>query len=255
MTIDPTTIALHRTGQGAPVLLLHGLGMNRRVWDGIGELADRFSLIACDLPGFGETPTPSAPYGIEDLADAIAAVLQRENIGRAHVVGHDLGGMLAQHLAAHEPAMVNRLVLCATTPTFNNDDKAVWRQHAALSRLAGAGTVGRLLEPAWFTPGFLARAPANLGAMRDSFAGCPPEGLALACEALATADLIDLAGEIYAQTLVIGGEHDTMAFREAADWLAQSIAGAKLAIVPHAAHAIPLEQPNWLTDVLRDFLG
>jgi len=255
MTIDPATIRLHRTGHGAPLLLLHGIGLDRHMWDGIGGLADRFPLLTCDLPGHSETPAPTGPYEIADLSEALGAVIRREGIGRPHVVGHDLGGTIAQHLAADDPAVLDRLVLIATTPTFNQDDKAVWRRHAEMARLAGPGAVARLLEPAWFTPGFLARTPPGLAAMRAGFAACSPDGLALACEALAAADLIDLIGEIYAPSLVVTGEQDTLAYREAGDWLAQSIAGGKLAIAPQAAHAIPLEQPNWLAAVLGQFLG
>ncbi len=255
MTIDPATIRLHRTGQGVPLLLLHGIGLDRQVWDGVAALADRFTLIACDLPGHGKTPAPAGTYEIDELSEALATALRRDGIGQAHIVGHDLGGMVAQHLAANEPGLVNKLVLCATAPTFNQDDKASWRQHAATIRLAGPGVLARILEPAWFTAGFLSRTPPALTAMHASCAACPTEGLVLACEALATADLIDLAGEIYAPTLVVTGEFDSLAYREAGDWLAQSIAGGKLAIAPQAAHAIPMEQPHWLADVLVRFLG
>jgi pimeloyl-ACP methyl ester carboxylesterase len=232
------TIRFHRSGRGAPLLMLHGLGLDRHIWDGLSALSDRFELVSCDLP---------AVLGIEDMSEVLAAALRRDGIAKTHVVGHDLGGMVALHLAASEPAMVERLVLCATAPTFNDDDRALWRQRAAMARQAGAAAVLGLLEAEWFTPAFLARNPQS--------AACSPEKLAVACEALATADLIDLAGEIYARTLVLVGEHDTLAYREAADWLAQSIAGAKLAFVPHAAHAVPQEQPGWLAAVLRDFLG
>ena len=199
------TIRFHRSGHGAPLLMLHGLGQDWRSWDGLAALSDRYELIACDLPMLDR---------IDAMSEVIGTALQRDGIGQMHVLGHDLGGMVAQHLAASEPGLVDRLILCATTPTFNDDDQALWRQRAA---------------------------------------SIPSE--ALACEALATADLIDLAGEIYARTLVLVGENDTLAYREAADWLAQSIGGAKLAFVPAASHGVPLEQPGWLIAVVRAFLG
>ena len=202
------TIDFHRSGQGASLLMLHGLDQNRHVWDGLAGLSDRFECIGCDLPMLD---------GIDALSKALAAALRHDGIERTHIVGHDLGGMVAQHLAASEPGLVDRLILCATTPTFNDDDQALWRQRATE---AGAS---------------------------DAFAR--------GCRTMATADLIDLAGEIYAPTLVLVGENDTLAYREAADWLAQSIGGAKLAYVPNASHAIPLEQPRFLAHVLGVFLG
>ena len=234
------TIAFHRSGTGAPLLLLHGLGLDRHVWDGLSGRSDRFERLTCDLPALNR---------IEDMAESVAAGLRREGIARAHIVGHDLGGAIAQHLAVHDPELVDRIVLCSSTPTYNDDDQALWRQRAALARQAGPGAVGRMLEAEWFTAAFLARNPQAL------FAHCSAEDFATMCEALAKADLIDLAGEIYARTLVLVGEHDTLAYREAADWLAQSIAGAKLAFVPNAAHAVPLEQPGWMAQALGVFLG
>jgi 3-oxoadipate enol-lactonase len=254
-TLDPAMIRLHRAGKGAPVVMLHGLGMDRHAWGCLGALADSFEIVTYDLPGHGETAVPPSPYGIEELSEQLATVLQREGITRAHVVGHDLGGLIAQRLAASQPAMVDRLVLCATTPCFNDDDRATWQQHAAIARGAGTASLLRVMEPEWFTATFVAQDPLALHLMRDSFAACPSEGFALACEALARADLIDSTSEIYARTLVLVGEHDTLAFREAADWLAQSIDGAKLAYVPHAAHAAVLEQPGWMVHVLGSFLG
>ncbi len=253
--IDPATIRLHRSGRGAPLLLLHGLGMRRQAWDCLGGLADRFELIACDLPGHGEAAVPPAPYGIDDLSESLAVAMRRDGIGCAHVVGDDLGGMVAQHLAASEPDLVDRLVLCATTPCYNDDDRAAWHQRAATVRLGGALSLLPAMERLWFTPAFLAQDPPALRLMRDSYASGPAEGLARACEALAAADLIDLTADIYARSLVLVGEQDTLAYREAADWLAQSIAGAKLAYVPHAAHASVLEQPGWMAHVLTAFLG
>ena len=253
--LDPTGIQLHRIGSGPPVVMVHGLGLDRRAWDCLGTLSDRFELIAYDLPGHGETPVPPSPYGVEELSEQLGAVMRGACIPRAHVIGHDLGGLVAQHLAASEPGMVDHLVLCNTTPCYNDDDRATWQQHAAMARQVGPASLLRTIEPMWFTPAFLAKDPPALRLMRDCLSACPAEGFARACEALAAADLIDIASEIYARTLVVVGEHETLAYREAADWLAQSIAGAKLAFVPHAAHGAVLEQPNWMMQVLRSFLG
>ena len=248
---------LYRKGSGPKLVLLHCLGMSHRMWDCLDALADRFELIACDFPGHGAAPVPSLPYGVEDLSEQLAAALRAEGIDRAHVAGLSLGGCVAQHFAASEPGMVDRLVLCDTTPCYDNDARANWAARAMAARRHGPYSLLQEIEPIWFTAEYLARdpVPAGLASMRQSFAACPPEGYALACEALATVDLIDMVGEIYARTLVLCGAHERLAFREAADWLAQSIAGAKLAFVPNAAHASVLEQPRWVEAALRSFLS
>jgi 3-oxoadipate enol-lactonase len=249
-------ILLHRQGQGHPLVMLHCLGMSHHLWDCLGALADRFELISYDLPGHGETPVPDGPYGVEDLSEQLATVLKGAGIGRAHVIGISLGGLIAQHFAAAEPGMVDRLVLCDTTPRYTDDARANWVVRAAAARQAGAASLLPAIEKIWFTPEFLAATPVppTLTLVRDTFAACPGEGYALACEALGAADLMDLAEEIHARTLVLCGSEEGLAFREAADWLAQNIRGAKLAWVPHAGHASVLEQPRWIEAVLRDFL-
>jgi pimeloyl-ACP methyl ester carboxylesterase len=94
------TIAYDRTGDGPPLVLLHPLGADRRVWDPIvGPLAAAHEVIAVDLPGFGQstplrvTPTPRA------LAESVAALLGDLGVQRPHVVGNSLGGWVALELA------------------------------------------------------------------------------------------------------------------------------------------------------------
>ena len=238
-------------------MLLHCLGMSHRMWGCLDTLADSFELITCDFPGHGDAPVPDAAYRIEDLSDRLAVALRQAGIARAHVLGLSLGGCVAQYLAAETPDLVDRLILCDTTPCYDDDARGNWRVRAAAAREYGPTSLLRQVEPVWFTPDYLARQPTppGLALMRESFAACPPEGYALACEALAVVDLTELMDEIHARTLVLCGDHERLAFREAADWLAQSIRGEKLAWVPKAAHASVLEQPAWIAAVLRSFLG
>jgi pimeloyl-ACP methyl ester carboxylesterase len=117
--LDPTTIRLYRAGSGPPVVLLHGIGLTRHMWDGVAALADRFELLSYDLPGHGETVSPDSSYEIDDLSEQLAAVLTGSGILRASIVGSSLGGMVAQHFAATWPERVNRLVLCDTSPALS----------------------------------------------------------------------------------------------------------------------------------------
>ena len=95
------TIAYDRTGAGPPLVLLHPLGADRRVWDPIaGPLRASHEVIAVDLPGFGESP--QLPHTIPTpraLAEAVAATLGELGIERPHVVGNSLGGWVALELA------------------------------------------------------------------------------------------------------------------------------------------------------------
>jgi 3-oxoadipate enol-lactonase len=207
------------------------------------------------LPGHGESPVPE-PYGIEDLSSQLHALMHEHGIEKAHVMGISLGGLVAQHFAATHPAMVDHLVLCDTTPRYTDEARANWAVRAAAARANGPASLLPQIEKIWFTAGFNARTPtpSAIQLVRDTFARCAAEGYALACEALAAADLVDCAGDISATTLVLCGDEESPAFLEAAEWLASNIRVAAIAHVPEAAHASVLEQPVWIERALRVFL-
>jgi 3-oxoadipate enol-lactonase len=253
--LDPATIRLHRAESGPALVMLHCLGMTHHLWDCLGGLADKYTLLSYDLPGHGETPLPAAPYGVEELSAQLAAVLRREGIGRAHIMGISLGGLVAQCFAATEPAMTDKLVLCDTTPRYTDEARANWVVRAAAARKDGAASLLPTIEKIWFTPGFVAADPPAVRLVRDTFRVCSGEGYALACEALGAADLRDLAPLIEAPTLVVCGADEGQAFKDAAHWLRDNIAGARLEMIPSAGHASVLEQSVRIEKLLREFLG
>jgi 3-oxoadipate enol-lactonase len=253
--LDPAAIRVHRKGSGAVLVMLHCLGMTHHLWDCLGGLADRFTLVSYDLPGHGETPLPAAPYGIEELSVQLAAVLRREGIAKAHIMGISLGGLVAQCFAATEPGMTGKLVLCDTTPRYTDEARANWTVRAAAARENGAASLLPMIEKIWFTPGFVASDPPAVQLVRDTFRSCSGEGYALACEALGAADLRDLAPRIKAPTLVLYGAEEGQAFQDAGQWLGANIAGARVEVIPSAGHASVLEQPVIIEKLLRTFLS
>src|SRR4051812_40918880 len=106
-SLDASAITLHREGSGPPLVLLHCLGVDHRFWDFATELCADFTLLRYDLPGHGASAVPVAPYGIADLSAQLAEILAANDIRRAHVAGISLGGLIAQHLAATHPDLVD----------------------------------------------------------------------------------------------------------------------------------------------------
>lgn len=252
--LDPTQVRIHRSGSGPALVMMHCLGMTHHLWDCIGGLADRFTLLAYDFPGHGETPLPRAPYGIEELSEQLAALLRREGIQKAHIMGISLGGLVAQCFAATHPDMTDHLVLCDTTPRYTDDARRMWVVRADAARKDGAASLLPTIEKIWFTEAFVAANPPAVRLVRDTFQACSGEGYALACEALGAADLLALGPRIKAPTLVICGAEEGQAFKDAALWLRDTIAGARLEMIPSAGHATVLEQPELVERLLRDFL-
>src|SRR2546423_6583126 len=113
------SIRVHRKGSGPTLALLHCLGVDHGLWDiAATGLEHDFTLLSYDFPGHGETHVPDRGYSIEDLSRQLTAVLAREGVTRAHVAGISLGGLVAQHFAATNPKLVDRLVLIDTTPRY-----------------------------------------------------------------------------------------------------------------------------------------
>lgn len=111
---DGATIAYLREGQGPPVLCLQGVGLDGRGWrPQVDELSRRFSLICPDNRGIGGSVT-RGPISIEAMAADALAVLDAEGVPRAHVVGHSMGGIIAQQVALAAPHRVKSLALLCT---------------------------------------------------------------------------------------------------------------------------------------------
>jgi pimeloyl-ACP methyl ester carboxylesterase len=100
-----------RTGHGPPVVLVHGLGGDRHLWDDVaGKLAATHTVVTVDLPGHGAAAADEHPDA-DRIARAIAATLQAEKLGPAVIVGHSLGGFIAAHVPVVAPEAARALVL------------------------------------------------------------------------------------------------------------------------------------------------
>ena len=248
-------VMLHRRGQGPPLMLLHCLGVDHRLWDlACAGLECDFTLLAYDFPGHGEAPVPAGPYGIEQLSAQLETLLRRAGIARASLAGISLGGLVAQDFAARRPDLIDKLVLIDTTPRYTDEMRGMWAQRAAQARQAGVRALIPGLLDIWFTKEFLAGNPEAVRYVRGCFENCSGEGYALACEALAAADLRDGAPRIKAPALVVCGQQDIPSFLDSARWLAANITGARLEWLGPARHCSILEQPDSFRKILREFL-
>jgi 3-oxoadipate enol-lactonase len=253
--LDEKHIILHRLGSGAPLVLLHCLGVNHKFWDFAAPLAGQFTLLRYDLPGHGATPVPDMSYTIADLSAQLAAVLRAENIRRASIAGISLGGLIAQHFAAHYPQSIDRLVLIDTTPRYNDELREMWTARAKTARTAGVAAMVPNLLKIWFSDEAVAGEAPCVRYVRETLLSASGEGYALACEALGGADLRANAANIHAPTLVVCGENDIPSFLDSARWLATNINGAKLAWIPQARHASVIECPDRAIRLFSEFLN
>src|ERR1700733_8891576 len=172
---------IHRRGTGPAVILLHCLGVDRRLWDiAAPNLSDAFETLSYDFVGHGASAVPQNGYSIEDLAEQLAEIVRGQSLEKAHVCGISLGGLVAQRFAAHYPELVDKLVLVDTTPCYTAEMQSVWRERAATARQRGVGVMVDHLLQVWFTPAFIAANGASVSYVRKCFEAASGEGYALA---------------------------------------------------------------------------
>ncbi len=245
-----------RGPERAPLLLLAGsLGTDMSMWDPqVEALGDRFRLLRYDLRGHGSSPAPAGPYSIADLGGDLLALLDRIRIERANICGLSIGAMAAMWVAAHTPERVQRLVLCCTSARFDDEVRATYRERAALARRGGLEPIADAVLSRWFTPSFMKTQPQAVERMRRVLIATSREGYAGCCEALAAMDLRSDLRSITAPTLVIAGQDDPATPPAHGKLIAENIAGARLSIVPHAAHLANIERAELLTALLMRFV-
>ncbi len=249
-------------GSGAPLVLLHGWGLNSLVWDSVlPELTRTFTVTRIDLPGHGASSWPPEFHDLPSLAAALATALPP----RCALLGWSLGGIAAIELALTLRQRIDRLVLVSSTPRFvcDEDCVATWVHGLPLPALERFAT---LLESDYQETvreflGLQAQGDehgrAALRELRSKLlAGGPPriEALRAGLDILRGADLRVRLPQVSVPTLVIAGEHDRMTPPGAARVLAAAIPGARLAIVERAGHAPFLSHPQAFCRYLTNFL-
>jgi len=120
IAVNGQSIAVSRGGSGPPVLLLHGFPQTRAMWHQIApHLAGTYSVVACDLRGYGASSKPDAvsAYSFRALAADQCAVMHSLGFQRFHVIGHDRGGRVAHRMALDRPEAVLSLTVMDIVPT------------------------------------------------------------------------------------------------------------------------------------------
>ncbi len=246
-------LAHRRRGEGPPLVLVHGYLGGAAHWQGqLAALSDRWEVIAPSLPGFGDSAGEPALARIEDHAARVFDLVDRLGLGPIALLGHSMGGMIAQEMAAMRPGDISALVLYGTGPRgalpgrFETIEASRQRLHAE----GLDATVARIV-PQWFAAA--AESPGQALCLREGRRA----SLAAARASLDAWEAWDgrpgLA-RIAAPTLVLWGDRDRSYPFAQIEALWRGIRSAALAVVPDAGHAAHLERPELFNWLLRDFL-
>jgi pimeloyl-ACP methyl ester carboxylesterase len=250
---------------GRVAVLLHGVGGSRESWgdtlSGTGRALAQAGLcaVAVDLPGYGHTPA-LVRYDMAGLAQQLQSLLDQLQAGgasRVALVGHSMGGMVAQELMARQaPALVRSLVLIATSPAFGKAD-GTWQRDYLAQRLAplDAGQGMSALAPG------LARGMASPQALQDAVAraavlmsAVPEATYRSALHAIVGFDRREALAGLAVPVLCIAGADDRNAPPAVMKHMAERIAQAQYHCLPGVGHLAHMEAPQQVNPLLVDFL-
>ena len=226
----------------APVVLLsNSLGTRLEMWDAqLPALAQRYRVLRYDSRGHGRSTAPEGPYDIDLLAEDALGLLDALGIERAHFCGLSMGGMVGQALAARHPERLRSLTLCSTA--CHMTPKEIWDQRIQAVRQGGMAAIADAVVERWFTEGFRAEPSILVERVRQMILETPPHGYAACCGAIRDMDLRAAIGAIRLPTLIIMGAEDPATPPAKGEEIRERIAGARLEVIPDAAHLVNIEQ-------------
>jgi pimeloyl-ACP methyl ester carboxylesterase len=249
-------IRWEEAGEGAPVLLIMGLGYTRDMWHRVTPLlAERFRVISFDNRGVGQSDVPEGPYTVARMAADAVAVLDAAGVDTAHVIGVSLGGMIAQEVAIAHPERVRSLVLCATTAGGAvhvppaQEVLAVLQARATMGREEGV----RAMVPYVYDPSTPPeRIEEDLAIRLRTYPST--EGYTAQLLAATAHDAAARIGALRMPTLVVHGETDGLIPAENGRILARVIPGARLVMLPDTSHILFTDRTEESMRAIVEFL-
>lgn len=239
------------------VFLLHGVGGGKAAWarnQSVLAVAG-FRTVAWDMPGYGAS-SPVSPCTNAALAGALKLLIEHGGAKRNVLLGHSMGGMIAQELVALHPSLVHGLVLYSTSPAFGKADGA-WQQQFLQSRFApldqglGMDGLAAKIVPAMFAPG---ADPARLAEAAALMGRVPANSYRAALSAIVSFNRLSELGAIAVPTLCLAGELDLNAPPAVVEKMASRIPGAQYQCLPGVGHIANIEQPALFNSAVLTFL-
>ena len=262
---DGLLLHVDMTGEGPPIVLLHGFTGSSASWATLRAALDAtHTTIAVDLPGHGRSSSPSDPtrYALTRFANDVVRVLDSLHLERVALLGYSMGGRAALRLALAHPARVAALVLESASPGIEDPVQRHERVAAdialatSIERDGVDAFVSRWEDlPMWVSQRRLAE--TVLDAQRAQRMASDAGGLANSLRGAGAGvdeSVIHRLAELIVPTLVVVGALDEP-YVALGRSIRQALPDARLTVVPESGHAVHLERPDALADTVLEFLG
>lgn len=254
-TVNGTTLHYDEHGNGRPLLLIHGIGGSGLDWAGVvPRLAHDYRVIAVDVRGFGRSQKPPGPYTPAQWAADLAALLRHIGAAPAVVLGHSMGGVIAQRLLLDYAELFEAAILQSTSSQVKEQAAAYWEGQAAEIERDGLGpSIAR--RQAGYTEEFKREHPDVLAMDERRVRLNEPHAYAAAARAVARYNYTDALKTVRKPVLIIQGLDDTQTPPGGSVIMSRAIPGARLEMLERCGHNVMVDQPDRLVELVLGFLG
>ncbi len=251
--VNNISLFVRDEGNGNPVLIfLHFWGGSSSTWNSVTDiLKNSYRCISYDHRGWGQSEKPAYGYRIESLAEDALALIGQMNVNEYILVGHSMGGKIAQYIAAQKPAGLKKLILVApspSTPTIMPKEMHEGMRNAYTSEANINATIDHVFNAGSLNQATRLRLIEGIQKhTEDSRLGWTD--IALGEDASAGVNLIKIP------TLIIAGENDVIDSperlkKEVQDMIPQS----RMIVIPNTGHLIMLQEPEKVAQLIHDFI-
>ena len=249
-------------GQGIPLVLIHGFPLDHRIWAAqLAGLSDCCRVIAVDLKGFGESVSTEV-FTMESLADELHQLLAQIGALPCVIGGLSMGGYVALAFAEKFAGDLKGFILIDSKSEA--DPRAAKENRQKLAELAmhggaahsGAVPVAAQMLPKMLAPSTFGEKPKVVKTLQQIMEGVPPVTIANACYAMRDRpDRTSILSSFTFPSLIVLGELDAFIPASLGEAMKQLMPRGQLALIPKAGHMPPLEQPEALNEVVRQFMA
>lgn len=243
-------------GSGDPVVLLHGLGADKSVWEkSIDRLASSNRIVAFDQIGFGESDKPTIPYSASTFYEFLMASLDQLGIEQTTLVGNSMGAWVALIAALRSPERVRRLVLVGPAFLYGMPEGLTTEDLIRRANPASLAEMEAYLQRIFYNPAF-----RGIKEVQNSFAKHLAKGdghtIRAVCEFLVTGEdaIARNIGSILQPTLIVHGRNDGVSPMGGSERLQSELPNAELAVIDECGHWPQIEKSEMFIRILCGFL-
>ncbi|MCX7121261.1 MAG: alpha/beta hydrolase [Gammaproteobacteria bacterium] len=257
--INNIPIYYEQHGEGEDLVLIGGMTSDHQVWKSAVRLfAPHFRVLIFDNRGAGQSGAPDFPYTMEMMADDTLKLMDALNISRAHIVGHSMGGAIAQQIALTAPDKINKMVLVCSRAKISAIGNMLFSMR---EKLQAAGMeddfLAQYVMPFLFSEAFLQNVINVKGFTLWSSQNPYPQtaiGYRNQLHATRTRDFTAQLNLITTPTLVVSGAEDILSPAVYGEEISKRLKNGSFVVIPNCAHMPHAESPKVFFDVVMGFL-